>query len=264
VLASDRLAIVVALAEHLGEASRRGFQLRSHVGALMERLGFAPHVSLEPLGHAGGAAAMVTAAQILSGDHADVVLAGGLDTYYDASRVEELEEAGRIFDGENLDSFLPGEGGAFAVLSRPETARRLGWATRAVLTSAEVGREPVERRSGLSSGAGLASTVQRVADVLGRRSSKIEWMIGDVTNERYRTHELQLAFPRFTNRRTAPDAFIEFLPPLLGDLGAATLPTAMAVAAEGFLRGDPTARNCLAWACSDGPARGALLMERPT
>jgi hypothetical protein len=54
---------------------------------------------------------------------------------------------------------------------------------------------------------------------------------------------------------------LELLPPFLGDLGAATLPTAMVIAVEGFTRGDPAAQTCLACASSAGPGRGAVLLS---
>jgi len=74
--------------------------------------------------------------------------------------------------------------------------------------------------------------------------------------------EWQLVMPRAMVGVSEGEPVLELLAPFLGDLGAAALPTALVLAAEGFTRGDPpTARTCLACASSAGPARGAVLLS---
>ena len=54
---------------------------------------------------------------------------------------------------------------------------------------------------------------------------------------------------------------IDFLPLRFGDLGAATLPTAAVIASQAFVRGAPSASNCLCVGSSVGPDRGAVLLS---
>ncbi|MBZ0117848.1 MAG: hypothetical protein K8H88_12675, partial [Sandaracinaceae bacterium] len=90
----------------------------------------------------------------------------------------------------------------------------------------------------------------------------VDWWLGDLTHEDYRQRELQLAWPRFPQSAMGPSALVEQLPAHLGDLGAATIGTAISVATEGMSRGDPAARSCAAFACSQGTLRGAVLIRR--
>src|SRR5262249_44876702 len=89
-----------------------------------------------------------------------------------------------------------------------------------------------------------------------------DWWITDLTHERDRVREWQLVMPRAMAGVSEGEPVLELLSPFLGDLGAAALPTALVLAAEGVTRGDPpSARNCLACAASAGTGRGAVLLS---
>jgi hypothetical protein len=111
-------------------------------------------------------------------------------------------------------------------------------------------------------GMGLSRTLTPLADRLRQERRRIEWILGDVTNEDYRAHELQLAFPRIVRDVTPPEFPLEFLPMAMGDLGAATVPTAVAIAGEGMSRGDPGAKTCVVFASSVGEDRGGVLLSK--
>jgi hypothetical protein len=122
-------------------------------------------------------------------------------------------------------------------------------------------------------GSGLAQAMRTATSGLPASGRRLEWLLGDVTNESYRTQEFQLALPRAiapggldsAGRDVQPvaedDLRMEFLPMRFGDLGAATMPTAAIIASQAFVRGSPAGRSCLVVGSSVGSDRGAVLLS---
>lgn len=215
-----------------------------------------------PRGHASGAYAIMEAGAALASHRIEAAVVGGVDTCYDPDMVDCLSVEGRIFDGENLDSFVPGEGASFFLMSRRETAVHCGWPSLARIESVSTSTEHDTLRYDLpSAGVGLARAIRGISDRLAQEHRKVDWWITDMTNEEYRTHEFLLALPRASYDVTSEQTFVDYPHRHLGDLGAATIPTAIAEAVEGFLRGDPAARNCLIHATSTNEERGAVLLS---
>lgn len=266
-LAGSRIGVVLGLPERMSsDGGARVFQnqRRRLEESVAERLGEA---RLEPVlrsvarGHASFAHAVVEAAAALSSRALDAVLVGGLDTRWDPLAVEELIEAQRLFDGENPDSFIPGEGGALLLLSRKDVARALRWPILARLESAVTNREPATIHNDVGNlGLGLSRAARAVADRLVEEKRSLDWWITDLTPEDFRVNEFSLAWPRgcagvFTERSVLDHPSIH-----LGDLGAASMPTAAAIAVEGMRRGAPVAATCLVTGSSDGGDRGVVLV----
>lgn len=238
---------------------------RGHIErALLDRLGLyvrQPHLYSLPRGHAAGAYAIREAATALSSRRIDVAIVGGVESYYDPQAMDALVVEKRIFDGEDPDAFMPGEGGSFFLLTRRDVAASCGWAALASIESAATNNEyDTLRYDKVSAGVGLSRAIRAISDRLSRERRLVDWWITDLTNEDYRTHEFALAFPRATADVTGPKTYVDYPVRALGDLGAATIPTAIAEAIEGFLRGDPMARNCLIHASSMNEERGAVFL----
>lgn len=215
-----------------------------------------------PHGHAAGAHAILEVGKALASGQIDAALVGGVDSYYDPDTVYGLDVEKRLFDGENLDSFVPGEGAAFFVMCSRDVAARCGWPVLARIESAATSRERDTLRYDLpSAGVGLSTALRAIAGRLSREGRFVDWWITDMTNEEYRTHELLLAMPRGSYDCTNERTVVDYPHRNLGDLGAATIPTAVAEAVEGFLRGDPAARTCLIHASSTNEERGAVLVS---
>ncbi len=261
-----RVAVHVCLSERYGDGAsarrrRERDAVAAHLASKLEDWGLAPRTEVHARGHASMAFALAAAGDAIAREALDVALVVGADTWHDPEALDRAMAEGRVFDGENLDSFVPGEGAAGVLLASPLAARRAGWDVLAELSSVAVGVEPAHARTELPcAGTGLSRTLLAVTDPLRAAGAAVDWWIGDLTTEEYRVHEFQLAFPRASAGVSRGDPALEFLPPLLGDLGAATLPTALAVAAEGFARGDPRATRCVCFASSVGVERGAVLL----
>jgi 3-oxoacyl-[acyl-carrier-protein] synthase-1 len=226
-----------------------------------------------PEGHASLAGVCARAASALSGGAMDLAIVGGVDTYHDPPVIADLIAKERLFDLEHPDTIIPGEGAALLVLAEPATARLLGVDRGVELQSAASEDEPGGRDSGIPcQGTGLAAVMRTVSERLVAERRRLDWLLGDVTNESYRAHELSLAFPRAFApgglddggrgyQPVATEALrTDFLPPRFGDLGAATMATSAIIATEAFARGDPAAETCLVIGSADGSRRGAVLL----
>lgn len=225
-------------------------------------------------GSASMAGALMVAAELLDAGRYEAVAVGGVDTHYDGDQVEGLLLSERLFDGKNVDSMIPGEGAAFALVTRTATAHRAGLAPRAMVLAAAVDAEPGSMLSGeVCTGHGLARVMRAAAVAGASRGRPVPWIVGDLTNESYRAFELQLALPRAFAAGGLDDGGAghvklaeesvrrDFLPFRFGDLGAATMPTATVVATEAFVRGDPRPRSCLVFAASVTSPRGAVYLS---
>jgi 3-oxoacyl-[acyl-carrier-protein] synthase-1 len=201
------------------------------------------------------------AAEELKAGRVHAILIGGVDTYYDPLVVEELLAEERIFDGENTDCFLGGEGAAFTLLAPKSLARQMGWTTLAWLEGAATNGEPGNASNDVPCmGLGLSRVARACTERLVAEGRKVDWWISDLTPEESRGHELQLAWPRAAYEVMDEHSFLDVLPEHLGDLGAATMPTALAIAAEGLRRGDPAGDTCLFTASSNNEDRAAVLV----
>jgi 3-oxoacyl-[acyl-carrier-protein] synthase-1 len=265
--AGSKVGLVVCLAERFDDAApaplRKGRgELEAALLALLRSRGLEVVHIFVPRGHASLAHGIIEANAVLSSRDIDVAIVGGLDTYYDPDVVESLLEQNRIFDGENLDSFIPGEGGAFCLIARSDIASRYKWPVLARVESAASNEEPAHRGTDLPClGLGLSRPMRAISDRLLGEHRVIDFWLGDVTNEDYRNQEWLLAIPRACADVTKPKATsMQFLPAFLGDLGAATMATAAVLAVESFLRGDLKADNCLIFGSSFGEHRGAVLL----
>lgn len=268
-----RVAVVLCLPARMADGGSAGFvaqrrllerELALHLAAVQEaRGGPAPLIRALPLGHAAMAYALRELAGAMTQGLVDVAFLGGLDTAYDPAHVDELVARERLFDGENLAAAIPGEGGAFLALATRETALEARWPRLAELTAAATAHEPATADNEVAMMAlALSRCAVAATDALEAQRRTLDWWITDMTVEPLRVQEFQLAWPRAAARRMPPTAALHFLASQLGDLGAAAMPTAVALAVEGFARGAPRADTCLVTGSSDGGERGVVLVER--
>jgi 3-oxoacyl-[acyl-carrier-protein] synthase-1 len=260
-----RLALVLGLSERFGAGaeavfSRQRRELEKALGDELQARGLKAIVHVEPRGHASWAFGVGQAGTALGAGQVDLAIVGGVDSYYDPDVVDLWVERRRLFDGENLDSFIPGEGGAFVLLAPRDVTRQLRWSALGRIESVAMCLEVSHSLTNVPSlSLGLTRALEPVRERLLGEGRTVDWWLSDATSENDRVLELQMALPRFSAGVTGPNTLIDIMPPLLGDLGAASMPTGVAVALEGCWRGDPAARTCLVTGSSAGPERGAVL-----
>ncbi|HEX8699675.1 MAG TPA: hypothetical protein VF815_12605 [Myxococcaceae bacterium] len=266
--AEAKVALVLCLPERMGDKASRSFkaqrsQVEQSLVRLLEEWGVRPLVHVEPRGHASLAYALLEAGVAVRERTVDVAFVGGVDTYYDPELVQQLIVHKRLFDGENLDTPIGGEGGAFCALTRPELAKRARWPVLARLDTVATALEPATRDNEVPCmAAGLTHAGRVVSDRLHEEQRTLDWWLSDLTAEELRVHEFQLAWPRVAHDVMPTTGSLEFLSECLGDLGAAAMPTGLAIAVEGMLRGDPDAATCLLTGSSHTGERGVVLLSR--
>jgi len=261
-----RVAVVLGVAERFapqGAWAKEASRLESALASEAAAAGIEISVELWPRGHAAIAFALPAICSSLASGRLDAAIAGAVDTAYDAGVVDDLVAQRRLFDGKNLEGFIPGEGGAFLLLSRSEVARRMRWTPQARIEAVAAGEEPsaLDAEAPVTASA-LTGALRAICDRLEASHRTVDCWLSDLDHEPDRVREFLLALPRATAGATNADTAVELLTPLLGDLGAATLPTALAIGVEAFARGDPPGHTCLASASSAGPGRGAVLISK--
>lgn len=211
-------------------------------------------------GRAAGLEAIGFAFRYLYDQPNDFVLIGGSDSYRDYARLNSLSDANRLKVASCLDGFVPGEASGFLLLTRrPELAlSRNGHivALHPPGIAEEAGhfysKDPY-RGDGLD---------QAFKKALGQDPppNAIHSIYSSMNGEYHWAKEYGVAFTR--NRDAFKDPVgIEHPADCYGDLGAATSPVLIALAAEHLFR-DAKARSHLVYSSSDRGKRGAIVMEK--
>jgi 3-oxoacyl-[acyl-carrier-protein] synthase-1 len=274
-----RLGVHVGVSERIGRAAAKPFA--SHARALETELRslaepFSPaSMALYPHGHAAFAFALKEALAALAGRTIDAAIVGGVDTAYDKDVVDALVAEERLFDQENIDSIIPGEGASLLLLLGPEGQRLARLPSLAQVENVATALEEATLLGDKPSiGRGLSAAMHSIAKALKAERRQLHWLLMDVTNESYRTHEYGLAVSRALAPgglaggrdyfEVAPPRLLQdFLPENFGDLGAATMATAAVLAVQAFQRGAPATKNCMLTGSSVTRERGAVLLSAP-
>lgn len=207
---------------------------------------------------AGGAAGFVVALERgrtqLDAGRFDAVALLGVDTAYCADVIDDLLASNRVFHPEAGEGLIPAEGVGFCVVASAAVGRQLGWAGGALLEGAALVRAAPD--------GSLGSEISRAVAAAVGVGGSVDLMLGDATPEPERIRRLQAALVRIADIAATPSTRLEMLPDHFGDLGAATLPTGIAVAAQMFAREPAPPRRVLLWAGDDDEA-GAIVIRDP-
>lgn len=190
---------------------------------------------------------------------ADYVLVGGSDSYWVYPRLGELDLAKRLRVPGNLDGFAPGEGAGFLLLTRhPQWAMVRGNQIVALYPPG-LADEPGHLGSPEPYlGEGLDQAVKRA--LAGYTGNPIRAIYSSMNGEHHWAKEYGVAYTR--NREYFHDPVkVEHPADCYGDLGSATAPVLIALAAEDLFK-LPGPATALVYSSSDGPARAALVVEK--
>lgn len=210
-------------------------------------------------GRAAGIQGLEWARHYLTHLKVDYVLLGGSDSHWDASRLDELDKENRLLALGAKDGFAPGEGAGFLLLTRhPQRAMTQG---EYIISLSQPGgsQEPGHLYSDEPyRGEGLdLAFKQALADYTG---NDIKTIYTSMNGERHWAKEYGVAFIRNHAHFNDP-VTIEHPADGYGDLGSATAPVLMALAAHDLWR-CPGPATHLVYSSSDGPARAAVRVEK--
>ncbi len=253
-IAGLRLGAFVALPEARSGVGRvLGGAMRS---AVAEAVAAMP-VELVPHGAPGLVRAIDAAVSALESRAIDAAIVGGAHTDFDPVRIAELEADGRLFSSACADGVIPGEGAAFALLTRDDVAHRAGLATHARIYGWGLGQGPARVEA---LGAGELEALTLALD--GATSTlppeqKCGWIVGDHGYAAADVRALYGAIAR-VHARLAPPMAVESIAHPLGHLGAAGLAIALVHQAVAHQHGFAPAPLGLALGSSDAGAFGAV------
>ena len=210
-------------------------------------------------GRAAGIEGLALAQHLLAQQKADFVLIGGADSYWDASRVAALDSQARVLAPGRQDGFAPGEGAGFLLLTGHADKARVRDGYAVALRQPASGEEPGHLYSDEPYRAeGLDRVFKKVLqDYTG---DGIKAIYSSMNGERYWGKEYGVAFLRNSMHFHDP-VDVEHPAEGFGDLGAATAPVLIALAAEDLWK-RPGPATHLVYSSSDGPMRAAVRVEK--
>lgn len=215
-----------------------------------------------PAGHASALSGIGRAVEWISSGREELVLVGGVDSYYDADTLEWIDETKRLHSEANKDGFIPGEGAGFCLLASLQFAKRYHLKPFAIILSAVSGEEPNPFTSeGICIGEGLTNVLHRTLGVL-KEGEVADWTICDMNGESFWSTEWTYAYLRTSARHRDP---LEIWHPAdcYGDIGAASGAVLASIAIAAWQRNYARGNRNLIWTSSDGNLRSAVLMKNP-
>lgn len=224
------------------------------------RPGFSDRVHSFAQGVAAGAPALAKAHGILGAFPSDIVVVCGVDSYYDADVLSELERTDRLMTADNLDALRPGEAAACVVLvgsRHPLASARGVFSVQAVGIGVEPTADDPERHT---MAIGLSAALRDAVAGLRSGQGRCRWLFSDLTHESRRIRELQIVFARFGDIMRE-DVALETPAREIGEVGAATLPLFAALAGEAWQRGYGEDEHALCLA-SERALCGALWLRQ--
>jgi 3-oxoacyl-[acyl-carrier-protein] synthase I len=189
----------------------------------------------------------------------DFLLVGGSDAFCNYSRLRPLDKAGRLLTTGSADSFAPGEGAGFLLLTRNPDLAQVRNNHIIALNRPGIADELGHLYSEAPyRGEGLDNAFKKA--LIGQQEKSIHSIYSSMNGENHWAKEYGVAFLR--NRKIFHDP-VRFEHPAdcYGDLGSATSTTLIALAAEHLFK-SAKAQAHLVYSSSDTATRGAIVVEK--
>lgn len=231
------------------------------VGAAATRYVDVTEATAVPRGHAGGVMALEAAVRAIEAQSCDLCLVGGVDSWIDWTALEWLDNAGRLASDSNRLGFTPGEGAAFVIVASVARARALRLPALARIAGVGSAHETKTRdATSVCVGEALTQTIRDATAGLSLPDDKVVTTYCDINGERYRSEEFMYVplrvwapFVDANQFDTGVDAW--------GDVGAASGPLLVALAAVSGRRGWAKGSSVLVWTGSDSGERAAMSLK---
>lgn len=215
-----------------------------------------------PSGHAAGFQALDAARVAVAKGKADTCLVGGVDSYLDWRTILWLDKNDQLHSHSYSWGFIPGEAAGFIAVKRVEQ----GGDDNSFPKILGLGLAKEENRiktETVCTGEALGQAMRDAVAGVEGDGPIVEHLIGDLNGEPYRADEFGFSLMRLRQRVVEG---IEFATPAgcWGDVGAASAPLFLMLAAIAAEKGYAPGNRTLCWAGSEGGLRGAALLETKT
>lgn len=236
--------------------------------ALLERIAarhpgrFAAAPAFE-LGHAAAYPALEAAASALAAASLDACLVCGVDSYLAPETLEWLEACDQLHGGGALNNawgFIPGEAAGAVLLATSALLQRTGLVALAEVSAVGIGQESkLIKTDDVCIGEGLTKAFRSALETLGP-GERVDGIFCDLNGEPYRADEYGFTVLRTREYLRAAG---EFNSPAdcWGDVGAASGPLHVALAAIAHHKRYARGPLSMAWGSSESGARGAALVR---
>jgi len=210
-------------------------------------------------GRAAGMEALAFAFDYLYDQPCEFILVGGSDSYLDDLRLTALDQEDRLVTPESSNGFVPAEASGFLLLTRNPDKALVVNGHRIVLHAPGIAEEPGHLYSQEPyRGDGLDQAFKKA--LASAPAQPIPRIYSSMNGEHHWAKEYGVAYLR--NRQHFSESVdIKHPADAYGDIGAATAPVLIALAAQQLLAtaGD---HAYLVYSSSDGPQRGAIIVEK--
>lgn len=259
------LPVYLALPEKGNFFTRRDVDQLAHAVTFRYRERWKTTVYPIPKGNAGSLLGLWRAAGLIASGASRMCIVAGVDSHLDSDHLEALDRAGRITSTSNRWGYPPGEAAGALLISDRHLAREMNrpqlMDVRGVGIATEFNRIATDS---VCTGNGLSDAMLIALRASGAPSALINAIYCDINGERYRNSEYVYAvlrappgaIPSPSNFTTAVDCW--------GDVGAATCPLLICLAAASAQRGYSSGLRTMIWASSESGLRGAAIIELPT
>ena len=234
--------------------------------AIMNTLPIEPdrqHSGLFMRGHAGGLAALDHAVRLIREAHVPACLIGGTDTPRALPYLHWLDSQRRLKRIGQPHGFIPGEGAGFLLVCQREFALRQKWVPLACIQQVGQASEPCLWYQGQPTrGEGLTEAFWQVFRPPGGETCRADVTWCDLNGEPWRAEEWGFSYLR-TGKLHGEPLDLRHPADCWGDVGAASAPLLLGLAASELARGLDSHQTALVWTASDvQPWRAACLLSR--
>ena len=215
------------------------------------------HVESLAGGHCGGLLLVERARALIDSGKLDRVFLLGVDSLIDVERLGLLDRSYRIKSERGVDGAIPGEAAAVVCLTSVGFA---GADSLALVGTVGTGSESnLHDSDQASTGSGLQAAI--TAALAGHAGeSPPKWVLCDLNGETYRSFEWGLTLGRLGDA-FGPVETLDHPVDCTGDVGAASAPLLLAIAANSFAKGCAPEASALVWTASDDANRAALCLQ---
>jgi 3-oxoacyl-[acyl-carrier-protein] synthase-1 len=245
--ARARRAVVQAVAANLGPRVSRA------------------HCQILATGHDGGISGIFHAARMVNRREVGACLVGGVESCADLRFLDWLDGQGRLKNEERPHGIFPGEAAAFLVVLPAHAVPKEDDARHPWIASVAHGDEPSPWYTGRPSLArGLTAAIAGVFAPPALRALRADVVYADLNGEPWRADEWAAAYLRTAENHGEP-LHMRHPADCWGDVGAASAPLFMAMAALELAHPRMRSRSALVFTASDvrpGRAAGFMLTER--
>jgi len=259
------LHILIALPEpRPGFARHDAIEVQESVAAFLQRQVTSVRVSLIGEGHAGALLAIRAAVEQLAAGRAELILAGGIDSYLQPRTIEWLDGGQRLLRDNIRAGFPPGEGAAFVAIASEAACNRWGLQSLAVIRAVACSQELRDPNSEVGLlGEGLTEVVEITTRGLESPREMISDLYGDINGERARTDDWGFTLMRLASRFDDGTRYVSTVGQC-GDVGAATPALGCVLAVDAWRVDRASGPRALVWAGSWSGLRAAAVLEKAT